>query len=243
MKGPLIVPDDRDDADERELPQEVPSRRTRELIRLASAAMVLVASLVGLAAHFIRDPSRVPAPAAGPKAPHFVFGDLHAGRPRGALSQQTWVCTDQVRRDPTGGPWLCVGWQQVELGSQAAAAAASSGRCSNRTVDQQTGWWKCNSRKKLVTYGGLTAVRRDLDTGIYGACLQERRANPTHGAWHCVIWNELPDWMPIHEPHDSGKPCMQRVANQDTGRWDCYQRSRTSVTPLPGPRNAYRGIG
>jgi hypothetical protein len=217
-------------------------------MRLAYAAMVLAASVIGLAAHYVNGqdhPSTKPAGTSPASAvPHFIFGDLHQPPPRGPSSRFKQVCTDEVRRDPAHGAWVCVGWEQVELGSQAAAAADRGGRCSARTADQATGWWRCRSTKQLITYGDLmVAPPRNEISGGYGACIQERRANPDHGPWRCTIWTEPPSWMPIREARKPRGPCMQRVVNQDTGRWDCFQTSRTSIRPLSPKWNAYRAIG
>jgi hypothetical protein len=228
MKGSLIVPEDGGGADEREIPQQVPSRRMRELIRLASAAMVLAASAIGLAAHFVKDRDAnapLPSPAL-PTGPRFVFGDLHSPLPRGPIRRKE-VCTQEVRPNPAKGAWICMSWQQLEIGSQAAAAAEEFGPCSARTADQSTGWWKCTNRKKLVAYGDPSVPpppRADGATySTYGACVEERRASPTGGAWHCVVWTEPEEWTPVQRPGDPGGPCTYRVASQDTGRWECLR--------------------
>jgi hypothetical protein len=241
MKGPLIVPDGDRGPSEPELPQQVPSRRLGEFTRLASAAMVLAASLVGLASHFLGDGSK-PTTHATPAGPRFLFGDLHAGQHRGGAVRPRSVCTKELRVDPAAGPWICLQWEQLAAGGRAAQASDPGGPCSSRWVEQETGWWKCDSYRKVITYGGLT-VRRRQDKGKYGACVQERRASPTHGAWHCVIWNDKPAWMPIREPRDPGGPCLQRIANQYSGTWDCFQTSPSTLTPLPDSRLHYRGGG
>jgi hypothetical protein len=246
VKGPLIVRDAGEDADEQATPQRKRDRRLRELAPLAYPAIVLAASVIAFAAHHVkhRQPS-APSPTAR-AVPHFLFGDLQAEGPA-PPSHGKHVCIEEERADPVKGPWTCGVWEPLQPATEAAVAADPGGRCTARSADQLTGSWKCRSRKPLITYGDLRVrprSRKDETTyGRYRTCIQERRASPTRGAWRCVMWTDPPQWEPIHEPRDSGAPCMQRIANQDTGKWDCFQKSRGEITPLPGPRTSYRGSG
>ena len=55
------------------------------------------------------------------------------------------VCTQETRTSPTGGPWKCTTWQQLDASEhwRLAQPIDPGGPCTLRTVDELTGVWTC----------------------------------------------------------------------------------------------------
>ena len=58
------------------------------------------------------------------------------------------VCTQETRTSPTGGPWKCTTWTQLDPSEhwRLAQPIDPGGPCTLRTVDELTGVWACGNR-------------------------------------------------------------------------------------------------
>jgi len=236
---PLIVGEDKLER----RPEQAARDRRRDLTRLAAAALAFAASITGLAARLVTaHHATPPAPRVvyPSKGPHVIFGDVNTPRPRGYAGQ--FVCTQELRRWPTHGKWMCEFWQPALSGEQLAAATDPGGACEERSANQETGQWECE-RQRVVTYGGSIRPLAESSYTDPGACTEEKRASAASGPWKCVDWASLPYWMPVQRPAGDGRPCMWRLANQDSGRWDCIESAPRVKIPPPAPGPSYRGIG
>ena len=236
MDEPLIVGEE--DLERR--PDQAALARRRDLTRLAAAALAFAASLIGLPARLVSAHRAAPPPPrveVVSKGPRVIFGDVNTPRPRGYAGQ--FVCTQELRRWPTHGKWMCEYWQPALSGEQPAAATDPGGPCEERSANQETGQWECE-RQRVVTYGGGIRPLAEAAYTDPGACIEEKRASATAGPWTCVHWASLFYWMPVRPPAVERGPCMWRLANQDAGRWDCIEPAPGVKIPPPAPGPSYR---
>jgi hypothetical protein len=205
-----------------------------EFIRGLAATVTLIAAVIGLISQLDRGGTAAPVgPPPGVvrvvPPPMVFFGDpvspLAFVRGKGAYDHARDVCTDESRPNPNRGHWRCNVFSGLRARDLGRVAAAQSGPCTHRVVEDGARTWHCVARIAVPE-----PLRHPLRGGspFYGAalegndvCIDEARSNPRQGAWHCTLWRLFPPGYDLVPPLETTGPCSFRIADQLTGAWSC----------------------
>ena len=204
---------------------------TPYVLRMATAVVVLVGSIVGLVSRLeARRASafdEVPVAVRAVSETTTIYGQpaspaaLKLGKANQAARS---VCDEQVKFEPTSGHWHCVGWAVLGTEDVGAVARDPGGPCTHRLAGTDSPVWKCETKLPVPKAARFAGAQEH--GVIFGGmrdgsdfCSEEAR-DTSDGAWQCTNWRPIPPGFRFVEAAES-ESCTFRVADQQTGEWSC----------------------